>query len=136
MVLHVALCMSERVDLWPTSISVTCQDLWVMESKPDRSESVLLKPTSGLLWDIMDEHLYPHPLPQPYHLFSFHLTSPPTLTALLPPHPHSSVHLSCPLHDYSFKLNGKLVNRHINMAEHFKVISKSTSIHGRTLITH
>lgn len=57
MLLHVALCVSVRLDLWPTSISVTCQDLWVMESKRDGSESVFLKPTSGLLWDIMDEDL-------------------------------------------------------------------------------
>lgn len=55
MVLHVALHMSERETLWPTSISVTCQDLWEMESKPNSSESVLLKPTPGPLCNVIDE---------------------------------------------------------------------------------
>lgn len=82
MVLRVALRMSEREALWATSISVTCQDLWEMESKPDRSESVLLKPTPGPLWDIMDEHPRP-PTPLRLTLFSFHL-SPHPYSALLP----------------------------------------------------
>lgn len=51
--------------LWSTSISITCQDLWVMESEPDCSESVLLKLTSEPLWAVMDEHLST-PLPLPY----------------------------------------------------------------------
>lgn len=71
MVLHVALRMSAREALWPTSISVTRQDLWEMESKPDRSESVLLKPTPGQLWDVMDEHPRLPPPPRlPPSLFS------------------------------------------------------------------
>lgn len=89
MVLRVALRMSEREALWPISISVTCQDLWEMESKPDRSESVLLKPTPGPLWDVMDEHPRPQLPPQPpphLTLSSFHLSPPHTL--------HSSLHLS------------------------------------------
>lgn len=94
MVLHVALRMSEGEALWPTSISVTCQDLWVMESEPDRSESVLLKPTPGPLWDIMDEHLCPSP-PLPYTLISFHVSSP---TVCTPPFiSHTSTHQSGPL---------------------------------------
>lgn len=64
-VLHVVLRVSEGEALWSTSISITCQDLWVMESKPDCSESVLLKLTSEPLWAIMDEHLST-PLPLPY----------------------------------------------------------------------
>lgn len=88
MVLHVALCVSVRADLWPTSISVTCQDLWVMESKRDRSESVFLKPTSGLLWDIMDDNLYLRPLLLPCRLSFFH---PASHTPL-----HSSLHPTAP----------------------------------------
>lgn len=53
-----------------------------MESKRDGSESVFLKPTSGLLWDIMDEDLYPRPLVQARRLSS-----------LAPS--RSSGHLSC-----------------------------------------
>lgn len=64
-VLYVVLRVSEREALWSTSISITCQDLWVMDSKPDCSESVLLKLTSETLWVIMDEHLST-PLPLPY----------------------------------------------------------------------
>lgn len=89
MVLRVALRMSEQEALWPTSISVTCQDLWEMESKPDRSESVLLKPTPGPLWDVMDGHPCPHHRPHP-HLTSL---SPPS-TSLLTHTLHSSLHLS------------------------------------------
>lgn len=51
-----------------------------MESKPDRSESVLLQTTPGPLWDVMDEHPCPPP-PPPLTLFSFHL----------PPHPDSAL---------------------------------------------
>lgn len=53
-----------------------------MESKRDGSESVFLKPTSGLLWDIMDEDLYPRPLAQACRLFSFH---PPHALPCTPP---------------------------------------------------
>lgn len=75
MVLHVALRMSEQEALWPTSISVTCQDLWEMESKPDHSESVLLKPTPGPLWRVMDEYPHPHPPPPRLHPTSLTLSS-------------------------------------------------------------
>ena len=92
MVLHVALHMSEREALWPTSISVACQDLWVMESKPDRSESVLLQTTPGPLWDVMDEHPCP-PSPPPLTLSSFQPPSSPRLCTL-----HFISHgFSCPL---------------------------------------
>lgn len=59
MFLHVALHMSEQEALWPTSISVTGQDLWEMESKPNSSESVLMKPTPGPLCNVIDEHPTP-----------------------------------------------------------------------------
>lgn len=79
---HVALHMSAREALWPTSISVTCQDLWEMESKPNSSESVLLKLTPGLLCDVIDEH--PCTLPPRNHTSLLHasLSSPHLL--LLP----------------------------------------------------
>lgn len=85
-VLHVALHMSEWEALWPTSISVSCQDLWVMESKPDRSKSVLLEPTPGPLWDIMDEHQCTLPPPglAPFTSLLTHTLppSPPSLTSI------------------------------------------------------
>lgn len=85
MVLHVALRASEREALWPTSISVTCQDLWEMESKPDRPESVLLKPTPGPPWDVMDER------PRPRRALPASLHSP----LLPPPCPPFISHDSC-----------------------------------------
>lgn len=83
-VLHVVLRVSECEALWSTSISITCQDLWVMESKPDCSESVLLKLTSGPLWAIMDEH-HSHPLPLPYTRVSFGLSFPQPYATFLSP---------------------------------------------------
>lgn len=68
MVPHVTLHMSEREALWPTSISVTCQDLWEMESKLNSSESVLMNPTPGPPCDLIHEHLSPSPPHNPASL--------------------------------------------------------------------
>lgn len=84
MVLRVALHTSEREGLWSTSISVTCQDLWEMESKPDRSESLLLKPTPGPLWDVMDENPC-HTTPTSPHSFLHSLLLPPLSSPTLCP---------------------------------------------------
>lgn len=141
MVLRVALRMSEREALWPTSISVTCQDLWVMESKPDRSESVLLKPTPGPLWDIMDEHLCPSP-PLPYTLLSSHVSSPILCTPPFISHPsaHQSSPLPCPSW-LALVIHLNLMEiwlPKINEADSLKEISKCTctNIHRHKLITH
>lgn len=113
-VLHVVLRVSGREALWSTSISITCQDLWVMESKPDCSESVLLKLTSGPLWAIMDEH-HSHPLPLPYTHVSFGLSFPqPYATFLSPsliplPSPQSSHVLPFAGLGHSFRHNGNSI---------------------------
>lgn len=140
---HGSPCCSPHVGgeaLWPTSISVTCQDLWVMESEPDRSESVLLKPTPGPLWDIMDEHLCPSP-PLPYALISFHISSPTLCTPPFISHPsaHQSSLLPWPsclilvIHLNLMEIWLPKINEAGSLKEIFK--RTFTNIHRHKLIT-
>lgn len=77
-----------------------------MESKPDCSESVLLKLTSEPLWAIMDEHLStPLPLPLTVRLLRSLLSSAIRYSSQPMSHPSSVTSVLAGL-GHSFKHNG------------------------------